>query len=165
MALAEDRESLLSRWSRLKHRQTTGASTAASGDGPRRGGAMPVALDVTDAASVQAAVEATETELGPISILVNNSGVAVVKPALEQDEADWDKVLDTNPKGAWLVAQSGARCMARHGHGGSIGNIASTTGGRPAGPNPAPADSTLSTATAAPRSIASSPASGAMTPP
>ncbi len=97
------------------------------------GRAMPVALDVTDAGSVQAAVEATETELGPISILVNNSGVAVVKPALEQDEADWDKVLDTNLKGAWLVAQSVARCMARHGHGGSIVNIASILGWRTTG--------------------------------
>ena len=94
------------------------------------GRAMPVALDVTDGASVQAAVEAAETELGPISILVNNSGVAVVKPALEQDEADWDKVLDTNLKGAWLVAQSVARCMARHGHGGSIVNIVSILGWR-----------------------------------
>ncbi|MHA1538279.1 MAG: SDR family NAD(P)-dependent oxidoreductase [Alphaproteobacteria bacterium] len=97
------------------------------------GRAMPVALDVTDRGSVEAAVEATETELGPISILVNNSGVAVVKPALEQEEADWDKVLDTNLKGAWLVAQSVAKRMARHGHGGSIVNIASILGWRVTG--------------------------------
>ena len=97
------------------------------------GRALPVALDVTDEGSVQAAVEATETELGPISILVNNSGVAVVKPALDQEEADWDKVLDTNLKGAWLVARSVAKCMARHGHGGSIINIASVLGLRTTG--------------------------------
>jgi len=89
------------------------------------GRALPVALDVTDAASVTEAVEATETELGAIGILVNNSGVARPKPALEYDEADWDYIVDTNLKGAWLVAQAVAKLMARHGHGGSIVNIAS----------------------------------------
>ena len=92
------------------------------------GRAMPVALDVTDAESVAAAVDATETELGALSILVNNSGIAVVKPALDLAEADWDSVVDTNLKGAWLVAQEVARRMARHGHGGSIVNIASMLG-------------------------------------
>ena len=89
------------------------------------GRAIPVALDVTDSASVRAAVDAAETELGPLTILVNNSGVAVTKPALELNEADWDHVIDTNLKGAWLVAQEVAKRMARHGAGGKIINIAS----------------------------------------
>lgn len=92
------------------------------------GRALPVALDVTDVESVRACVTAAETELGPISILVNNAGLAVDKPALDQEESDWDAVLDTNLKGAWLMAQEVARHMARLGHGGSIINIASVLG-------------------------------------
>jgi len=99
------------------------------------GRALPIELDVTDAKSVANAVEATETELGPIAILVNNSGVAVVKPPLEMDEADWDTVVDTNLKGAWLVAREVAAAMARHGHGGTIINIASMLAERIIGQN------------------------------
>ncbi len=90
--------------------------------------AMPVALDVTDAGSVRACVEAAETELGPISILINNAGIAHVDTALDLAEADWDRVMDTNLKGAWLMAQETARHMARLGHGGSIVNVASILG-------------------------------------
>jgi len=89
------------------------------------GRALPVVLDVTDAASVRAGVAAAEQELGALAILVNNSGVVVDKPALEQAEADWDRVLDTNLKGAFLMAQEVARHMVRLGHGGAIVNIAS----------------------------------------
>ncbi len=92
------------------------------------GRAIPIALDVTDAEAVRACVETAETELGPISILVNNAGIAHTAPALELKEADWDRVIDTNLKGAWLVAQETARHMARLGHGGSIINVASILG-------------------------------------
>ncbi len=92
------------------------------------GRAIPVALDVTDAEAVRACVEAAETELGPISILVNNAGIAHAGPALEVAEEDWDRVIDTNLKGAWLMAQETARHMARLGHGGSIINVASILG-------------------------------------
>ena len=92
------------------------------------GRAAALALDVTDAQSIRDAVSAAETELGPIAILVNNAGVTVTKPALELDESDWDRVVDTNLKGAWLMAQEVARHMVRLGHGGSIVNIASVLG-------------------------------------
>ena len=92
------------------------------------GRAIPIALDVTDADAVRACVETAETELGPISILVNNAGIAHTAPALEVTEADWDRVIDTNLKGAWLVAQETARHMANLGHGGSIINVASVLG-------------------------------------
>ncbi len=92
------------------------------------GRAAALALDVTDAGSVQGVVRAAETELGPIAILVNNAGVAGAKAALVLDESDWDRVVDTNLKGAWLVAQEVARHMVRLGHGGSIINIASVLG-------------------------------------
>lgn len=89
------------------------------------GRALPILIDVADAASVKAGVAAAEQELGAITILVNNSGIVVDKPALEQDESEWDRVVDTNLKGAFLMAQEVARHMVRLGHGGSIVNIAS----------------------------------------
>ena len=92
------------------------------------GRAVPIALDVTDPESVAAAVSMAEWELGAIAILVNNAGIVVVKPALEHTVEDWDAVVDTNLKGAWLVAREVAGHMARLGHGGSIVNIASILG-------------------------------------
>src|SRR5262245_64109333 len=68
-----------------------------------------VALDVTDHASIERAIAATEDALGPIDVLINNAGVAVSKGVLEQTEADWDKVIDTNLKGAFFVAQAVTR--------------------------------------------------------
>lgn len=100
------------------------------------GRAVALKIDVLDAASIRAAIAAAETELGPIAILVNNAGVSVHKPLLEQTEEDWDKVVDTNLKGAWLVAQETARHMVRLGHGGSIINIASVLGLRASGAVP-----------------------------
>lgn len=92
------------------------------------GRAMPVPLDVTDAASAAECIRTAETELGPISILVNNAGIVVGTPALDLTEAEWDQVIDTNLKGAWLMAQETARHMVRLAHGGSIINIASILG-------------------------------------
>lgn len=94
----------------------------------RDGRAIPLTLDVTDPASVADCVKAVETELGPISILVNNAGVAATKPALEVSEAEWDQVVDTNLKGAWLMARAVAEHMVRLGHGGAIVNMASILG-------------------------------------
>ena len=91
------------------------------------GAATAIALDVTDAGSIATAFSAAEEKLGPITLLVNNAGVAVTKPLLEYDEGDWDKVMDTNLKGAWLVAQEAARRMVEAG-GGNIINIASILG-------------------------------------
>lgn len=97
------------------------------------GEAVAVALDVTDAQRVAAAVSEAAARLGPIRVLVNNAGVAVTKGVLEADETDWDQVIGTNLKGAWLMAQAAARHMAGHQLGGSIVNIASITGLRVAG--------------------------------
>ncbi len=97
------------------------------------GQAAAVSLDVTDAAGVTTAIADAAARLGPIRVLVNNAGVAVSKGVLEATEADWDQVVDTNLKGAWLVAQAAARHMAEHKEGGSIVNIASITGLRVAG--------------------------------
>jgi len=95
--------------------------------------AISVPLDVTDASSVREAVARAEAELGGLTTLVNNAGVVVSKPLFEHDENDWDRVMDTNLKGAWLVAQEVARRMVAHGRGGCIINIASILGLRAVG--------------------------------
>ncbi len=97
------------------------------------GRAIPIALDVTNSESVKDCVTTAEMELGPIAILVNNAGMARTKHALEMSEAEWDRVLDTNLKGAWLMAQETAKHMAKLGHGGSIINVASVLGLRAMG--------------------------------
>jgi NAD(P)-dependent dehydrogenase (short-subunit alcohol dehydrogenase family) len=96
------------------------------------GRALPVALDVTDASSVTEALDKIETELGPIGILINNAGIAVTRPVLDQSEEEWRSVLATNLDGAWRTARAAANLMARHGHGGAIVNIASILGLRAA---------------------------------
>jgi len=90
--------------------------------------ALPIELDVSDPKQIARAVEETETELGPLRILVNNAGVAKAAPALETSIEDWDSVIDVNLRGAWLMAQQAGRAMAAHGEGGSIINIASILG-------------------------------------
>jgi NAD(P)-dependent dehydrogenase (short-subunit alcohol dehydrogenase family) len=97
------------------------------------GTARAVALDVTDLASARAAFDAIAAWRGAPDVIVNSAGVAVSRPALEQSQADWDGVLDTNLKGAWLVAQEGARRLVAAGQGGAVVNIASITGERVAG--------------------------------
>ena len=91
------------------------------------GSAHAVAMDVTDPASVAAAIEDAEAALGSLDILVNNAGIAVQKPFLEMSPEDYDQVLDTNLKGCFLVAQAAARRMKESG-GGSIINISSVLG-------------------------------------
>ncbi len=97
------------------------------------GRAFAVAMDVTDVASVRAGFDAIEARQGPADLIVNNAGVAVSRPLLEQTEGDWDDVVDTNLKGAWLVAQEGARRLVAVRRPGAIVNIASITGVRVAG--------------------------------
>jgi NAD(P)-dependent dehydrogenase (short-subunit alcohol dehydrogenase family) len=95
----------------------------------RAGGrAHALALDVTDVASVRAGVAAAEAALGPLDILVNNSGVSVTKRAGEIEEADYDFVMDTNAKGAFFVAQAAGRAMIAAKRPGRIVNIASAAG-------------------------------------
>lgn len=91
-------------------------------------GVASVALDVTDPASVRAAFDAASAKLGPITVVVNNAGVAITKPILEHTEDDWRQVIEVNLNGAWRVAQAAARHMVQHQRGGSIVNIASILG-------------------------------------
>ena len=95
------------------------------------GRAAAVACDVADAQSVHAAADAAEAALGPVDILVNNAGIAISKPMLEHSEAEWDQVVDTNLKGAWLLSRELAARWVAAGRGGRIVNIASLLALRP----------------------------------
>jgi NAD(P)-dependent dehydrogenase (short-subunit alcohol dehydrogenase family) len=89
--------------------------------------AFPVALDVRDHASIQAAVAAGLAHYGKIDILVNNAGLNVRKPAVDITWDDWNLVLETNLRGTFFVAQAVARdCMIPAGFGRII-NIGSVT--------------------------------------
>lgn len=97
------------------------------------GRAIAVAMDVTNAGSVAEAVRNAAQGLGKLDILVNNAGVTLTKPFLELSESEWDQQVDTNLKGAFLVAQAAAKIMCEQGTGGAIVNIASILGLRVAG--------------------------------
>ena len=97
------------------------------------GKAFATRLDVSDEQSVTAAVAAVEKALGPIDILVNNSGIGIAKPALEQTSADWDAVINVNLRGVFLMANEVGRRMRDRKQGGSIINIASILGERQGG--------------------------------
>ena len=96
------------------------------------GQARALSLDVTSQASVRRCFDELES-WGRPDVLVNNAGVTVTRPLLEQTEEDFDRVLDTNLKGAWLVATEAARRMVAAGGAGCIVNVASILGERVAG--------------------------------
>ena len=93
--------------------------------------ACAVAMDVAKLDSIRSAVNEAERALGPIDILVNNSGVSVTKRLVDHDEDDYDYVMDTNLKGAFFVAQAVAKSMIEGKRAGRIINIASAGGIRP----------------------------------
>lgn len=74
-------------------------------------------MDVLDPGSVQAAVDGALAALGRIDILVNDAGVNVRKPVLELSVEDWDRVLDTNLKGTFLVTRAVVPQMLARGRG------------------------------------------------
>ncbi|MBN9061492.1 MAG: 2-deoxy-D-gluconate 3-dehydrogenase [Rhizobiales bacterium 65-9] len=100
-----------------------------------RGGgkAVAIALDVSDSQSVATGVETAIVALGGLDILVNNAGVTATTPLLDLDESAWDRIIDTNLKGAFLAGQAAARAMSAGKQGGAIVNIASILGLRVAG--------------------------------
>jgi NAD(P)-dependent dehydrogenase (short-subunit alcohol dehydrogenase family) len=86
--------------------------------------------DVSRKDEVEAMVARVEQELGGPDILVNNAGILLFEPFLAMSESNWDKVIDVNLKGQFLVAQAVARGMVRRGKGGRILNLASIASGQ-----------------------------------
>jgi 3-oxoacyl-[acyl-carrier protein] reductase len=83
---------------------------------------------VTDIASIAKAIDSAEAALGPVSVLVNNAGIAIEKLAVDQTESDWDAVINANLKGAYFAATEMARRMIARKQQGNIVNIASVVG-------------------------------------
>lgn len=94
--------------------------------------AAAVEMDVTRGETVREAFDAAEERFGPVSVVSNNAGVVESKLAVDVDEADWDYTLNTNLKGAWLVASEAGKRMIAANVPGSIVNTASILGLRPA---------------------------------
>ncbi len=92
------------------------------------GDAMSVPLDVNDADSVAKALSGVEAAMGPITVLINNAGVAKSNYCLKVDEESWDFVMDTNLKSVWRLARSVAARCAELKIPGSIVNVASVLG-------------------------------------
>jgi len=96
--------------------------------GAAGGKALGVALDVMSRDSIAAAFDEVEAAAGVATILVNNAGVAGRGLALDMPEDVYDRVMETNLKGVWNVAQEAGQRMAKAGGGGSVINIASILG-------------------------------------
>jgi len=91
--------------------------------------------DIAKSGDIADFVAKTETELGPITILVNNAGIGLFGPAHEKTEADWDRVLTTNLKSVFLVSRAVAPSMIRRGSGDiiNISSLAAESIARPSG--------------------------------
>jgi NAD(P)-dependent dehydrogenase (short-subunit alcohol dehydrogenase family) len=91
--------------------------------------ARAVALDVTDEASIVAAFAAVTADgAPPLDVLVNNAGVAASEPALDVTASIFDRVVDTNLRGPWLLSVAAARHWKEAERPGVILNVASILG-------------------------------------
>jgi NAD(P)-dependent dehydrogenase (short-subunit alcohol dehydrogenase family) len=95
-------------------------------------GALGVPADVRDGAQVDAALARTTSELGSVSILVNNAGGVFASPILETSENGWDALYRANLRHVLLCTQRVARAMVAARTGGSIINVTSIEGVRAA---------------------------------
>jgi NAD(P)-dependent dehydrogenase (short-subunit alcohol dehydrogenase family) len=87
---------------------------------------LPCQCDITDRHQVAGMVRHVAKEMGHIDILVNNSGTGgSEKPILKMTDEDWNQVIDTNLKGAFLLSQAVVKNMVEMGRGGKIINVAS----------------------------------------
>ena len=86
--------------------------------------ALGVALDVTDARSVDDAISRVITELGGLNILINNAGISLGGAAVDVADNVWREVISTNLDGVWHCSRAAGRHMASHG-GGTIVNVGS----------------------------------------
>lgn len=85
------------------------------------------AMDVSDLASIEAAFEAMDADSVSPSLLINNAGIEEVRPSVDVSADLWDRIVDTNLKGAFFVAQAVARRAIDAGRPASIVNLCSVT--------------------------------------
>ncbi|TIX58535.1 MAG: L-iditol 2-dehydrogenase [Mesorhizobium sp.] len=94
------------------------------------GNAYAVKLDVTDLASIEAAVKAVETRADRLDILINNAALFDLAPVVEITKASYDRLFSVNVAGTLFMLQAAARSMIAAGRGGKIINMASQAGRR-----------------------------------
>ena len=82
-------------------------------------------LNVTDAASIDAAVDATSLAFGGVDIVINNAGISISKSIAEHSLEEWDKLFDILVKGQFMVSKKGIEVMRKQGFGGDVVNIVS----------------------------------------
>ena len=92
--------------------------------------AYAVQLDVTDQASIDAAVKTVEAKAGGLDILINNAALFDAAPIVEITRASYDKLFAVNVAGTLFTLQAAARSMISRGKGGKIINMASQAGRR-----------------------------------
>lgn len=92
--------------------------------------AYAVKLDVTDLASIEAAVKAVEARTGGLDILINNAALFDLAPIVEISKASYDRLFSVNVAGTLFMMQAVARSMIARGKGGKIINMASQAGRR-----------------------------------
>jgi NAD(P)-dependent dehydrogenase (short-subunit alcohol dehydrogenase family) len=96
-------------------------------------GALAVTADVTDRESVQAMVETVTAELGPVDVLINNSGTCFHRPALEVPDDEWRAVWEVNVDGVWNCSRAVGAQMVERGTGVivNVGSISAEIVNRP----------------------------------
>ncbi|MFK7889888.1 MAG: SDR family NAD(P)-dependent oxidoreductase [Granulosicoccus sp.] len=92
------------------------------------GKAIAMPMDVTSEQSVQETLAQAEKDVGVLSVLINNAGIADARTFLKTDEQSWRNTLDVNLDGAWRVAHAATAHMVRHEQAGCVVNIASILG-------------------------------------
>jgi NAD(P)-dependent dehydrogenase (short-subunit alcohol dehydrogenase family) len=96
--------------------------------GAAGGRALPLDLDVTDPASIEAAIVRTVEAFGRLDGWVNNAGILRMAAAADISAADWDAQMRVNVSGLFACCQAAARQFEKQGGGGAIVNVASNAG-------------------------------------
>ncbi len=107
--------------------QADGAQAAAAGIEAAGGRALAITVDVSRLADIRMMIRRTVDHYGRLDVLVNNAGLAIVKPILEVTEDLWDRQMAVNLKAAFFATQQAAEVMIGQGDGGKIVNVASTS--------------------------------------
>jgi NAD(P)-dependent dehydrogenase (short-subunit alcohol dehydrogenase family) len=111
----------------VSDREINGEAQGVADDLRERGARVEaIACDVADASQCAALVDRAAAAFGSVDIFVNNAGIGfMMRPLLDVDPGDWDRVIAVNLSGAFYCTQAAARAMIAGGRGGRIVNIAS----------------------------------------